>query len=59
MSLFFITFLLFVGISVLQGVSGIDYYQSEKTQNCENKIISLLDIDWWPMFHHDSQNAGY
>ena len=50
---------MFVGISVLQGVSGIDYYQSEKTQNCENKIISLLDIDWWPMFHHDSQNAGY
>jgi outer membrane protein assembly factor BamB len=60
---------LFAGTSFLPGISGNirKINNEESTLEISNNLIVLnsktpvnsMDVDWWPMFHHDLYNSGY
>jgi len=50
--------LLFVGVSVIPGISGNTGIKDKDTQINKLESISLTNTDWWSMFRHDLEHSG-
>ena len=46
-----VSMLLFATVLSVAGTTNI-------SENRSNPFVSM-DIDWWPMFHHDEANSGF
>ena len=47
---------MFVGVSIIPSISG-NIHDKNETYTRVPKFSS--NIEWWPMFHHDTQRTGH
>jgi len=50
---------LFVGTSLIPGISGDVEHKNDITQVNEPRSAPSFTTDWWPMFRHDPTHSGY
>ena len=58
MAILVMTLLIATALTVAGTINGIKPRMEKENFTDSNEVLTTMDGDWWPMFHHDLKNTG-